>query len=74
MWYNVWFYVWYGLAAFCAIIFAFKSYRKKGRLGVFAGNMFLAAGMLNIAYLVRIIVKTYFMASLFAVFISYVWI
>lgn len=64
MWYNIWFYAWYGLAALCAFIFAVKSYRKKSRLGVFGGNMFLAAGMLNIAYIVRIIVKTYFMASL----------
>ncbi len=64
MWHNIWFYVWYGLAALCAFVFAVRSYGKKSRLGVFGGNMFLAAGMLNIAYLVRIIVKTYFMASL----------
>lgn len=64
MWYNIWFYVWFGLAALCAVIFAVKSYGKRSRLGVLGGNMFLAAGMLNIAYLVRIIVKTYFMASL----------
>lgn len=64
MWYNIWFYIWYGLAALCAVIFAVKSYAKKSRLGVVGGNMFLAAGMLNIAYLVRIIAKTYFMASL----------
>lgn len=64
MWDNVWFYVLHGLAALCAIIFAFKSYRKKNRLGVFTGNMFLAASMLNIAYIARIIVKSYFMASL----------
>ncbi|MBD5502414.1 MAG: HD domain-containing protein [Lachnospiraceae bacterium] len=61
---NVWFYVLHGLAALCAIIYAFKSYGKKSRLGVFAGNAFLAAGMLNIAYIARIIVKSYFMASL----------
>lgn len=64
MWDNVWFYVLHGLAALCAIIFAFKSYRKKNRLGVFTGNMCLAASMLNIVYIARIIVKSYFMASL----------
>ncbi len=64
MWDNVWFYVLHGLAALCATIFAFKSYRKKSRLGVFTGSMCLAAGMLNIAYIARIIVKSYFMASL----------
>lgn len=64
MWHNMWFYVWYGLAALCAFVFAVKSYRKKSRLGVFGGCMFLAAGLLDIAYIVRMIVRTYFLASL----------
>lgn len=64
MWDNVWFYAWHGLAAVCATIFAFKSYGKKNRLGMFAGCMFLAAGLLNASYIARIIAKSYFMASL----------
>lgn len=64
MWDNAWFYVWHGLAAICAVIFAFKSYRKKNRLGMLGGGMFLAAGLLNAAYIARIIAKSYFMASL----------
>lgn len=60
----MWFYVWYGLAALCAIVLAVITYRQKGRLSIFTGNMFVAAAVLNIVYLVRIRVNTYIMASL----------
>lgn len=64
MWHNAWYYAWYGLAALCALVFAVRTYRKRSRLALFVGNMFLAAGMLNAAYAARIAAHTYFAASL----------
>ena len=60
----IWYYIWYGLAAVCAVIYAVKTYKQKNRLSVFAGNMFVAAALVNITYAARIGVSSYFMASL----------
>lgn len=60
----MWYFVFYGLSALCALLFAVRAYRRKNRLGIFTGNMFLSAAAVNIAYLVRIGVNTYFAASL----------
>ena len=64
MWHNVFFYAWYGLAALCALVYAVKAYKKKMRLAVFEGNVFLMAAMLNALYAVRIAARSYFVASL----------
>ncbi|MDE6387771.1 MAG: HD domain-containing protein [Lachnospiraceae bacterium] len=60
----IWYYIWYGFAALCAVIYAVKTYRQKNRLAVFAGNMFVTAALVNITYAVRIGAGSYFMASL----------
>ena len=59
----MWLYVWYSLAALCALSFAVIAYRQKSKMGMFTGNMFLDAAVLNVAYLVRIGADTYTMAS-----------
>ncbi len=59
------YYIWYGLAAVCAVVYAVKTYSQKSRRAIFAGNLFLSAAMVCITYAVRIGVSTYFMASLF---------
>ena len=58
------FYIWYGLAALFALFCAVRTYRQRGRLRAFTGNLFLSAAAANIAYAVRIGVSTYTMASL----------
>ena len=58
------FYIWYGLAAVCAVVYAVKTYRQKSRLSIFAGNLFVAAALVSITYVARIGVRAYFMASL----------
>lgn len=60
----VWYYLWFGLAALCAAVFALKSYIQKDDLSVFLGNMLLSAAAVNIAYVARIRAKSYFTASL----------
>lgn len=60
----IWYYIWYGVAALCAAIYAVKTYRQKNRLSVFAGNMFVAAALVNVTYAARIGAGSYFMASL----------
>lgn len=60
----MWYYLWYGLATVCAVVFAVKTYRHKGHLSIFVGNMFLSAAAVNITYVVRIGVTTYSMALL----------
>lgn len=59
----MWYYVTYGLAALCAGVFAVKAYMRKSRMGIFAGNVFISAALLNIMYAVRISAKTYSVAS-----------
>lgn len=60
----MWYFVFYGLSALCALLYAVRAYRRKNKLGIFTGNMFVSAAAVNIAYLVRISVDTYFAASL----------
>lgn len=59
----MWFYVWYGLAALCAFVFAVITYRQRNHLNIFTGNMFMTAAALNVAYIARIRANTYVMAS-----------
>lgn len=58
------YYIWYGLAAVCAVVYAVQTYRQKSRLAVFAGNLFVTAALVSITYVARIGVGSYFMASL----------
>ena len=58
------YYIWYGIAAVCAVVYAVKTYKQKSRLSIFAGNLFVAAALVSITYVARIGVRTYFMASL----------
>lgn len=58
------FYIWYGLAALCAAVFAVKTYTRKGPLSLFLGNMLAAAAAVNVAYIARIRARTYYAASL----------
>ncbi len=62
----MWYYVWYGMAALCAISCAVKTYIKKGRSAIASSAcvMFVSAAMVNLTYLARIGVTSYFMASL----------
>ncbi len=58
------FYIWYGLAALCAAVFAVKTYMRKGRLSICLGNMLAAAAAVNVAYIARMRARTYYAASL----------
>lgn len=62
----MWYYVWYGLAALCAVGYALRTFirKKTSRMTVSVGGMFVTAAMVNIAYLARIGAKSYFTASL----------
>ncbi len=59
----LWIYLWYGLAGLCAVVYAVSAYRKKNRMGIFTGNMFVAAAALIIVYAVRIRADAYIAAS-----------
>lgn len=59
----LWIYIFFGLAAVCAAVYAVCAYRKKTRMGVLTGNMFVSAAVLNIVYLLRIKAGTYTAAS-----------
>ena len=59
----LWRYIFFGLAAVCAAVYAVCAYRKKTRMGVLTGNMFVSAAVLNIVYLLRINAGTYTAAS-----------
>lgn len=60
----IWCYIACSLAALCAFFYAVKSYRKRTRLAMVTGTMFLAACAVNLTYLARICAGTYFVASL----------
>lgn len=60
----IWSYAACGLAAFCALVFAGITYKRKTHLAVVTGTMFLAACAVNLTYLARIGASTYFTASL----------
>lgn len=62
----MWYYVWYGLAALCAAGYAVRTFIKKrtNRIALSVCSMFIAAAIVNIAYLARISAKSYFAASL----------
>ena len=53
------FFLWYGLAALVALFYAVQSYRKRNRIGTVTGNLFVAAGLVNIFYLVRMSSDSY---------------
>lgn len=53
-----------GLAAFCAFVYAIITYKRKTHLAFVTGNMFMAACAVNLTYMARIRVHTYFSASL----------
>lgn len=59
-----WCYLACGLAALCALVCAGITYRRKTRLAVITGTMFLAAAAVNLTYLARMGAETYFAASL----------
>ena len=56
-------YIGYGLAALCALFYSVLAYRRRGRLSIFAGNMFVSAAAVNITYLLRIHADTHTAAS-----------
>lgn len=62
----MWFYVWHGLAALCAVAYAVRAFvrKKTKRMTVSVCSMFVAAAMVNLAYLARIAASSYFTASL----------
>lgn len=55
--------LWFSLAAAVAIIYAIKSFARKGQRGTIAGSVFLLIGAVNITYYIRIIASSYRMAS-----------
>ena len=62
----MWYYVWFSLAALCAVICAVKTFVQKrtNPIAPSACMMFIAAAMVNISYPIRIGASSYFMASL----------
>ena len=61
----MWYYMWFSLAALCAAICAVKTFVQKrtNPMAPSACMMFIAAAIVNIAYLIRISASSYFMAS-----------
>lgn len=62
----MWCYIWFGLAALCAIFYAVRTFIKKktNQITLSVCSMFVTAAIVNIAYLARIGAKSYFAASL----------
>lgn len=62
----MWYYVWFSLAALCAVICAVKTFVQKraNPIAPSACMMFIAAAMVNISYPIRINASSYFTASL----------
>lgn len=62
----MWYYIWYGLAALCAGGYAVRTAinKKANRMSASVCAMFVSAAMVNLSYIGRIGVKSYFAASL----------
>lgn len=60
----MWYYAVCGLAALVAFVMTVITYRRKTRMALVTGTMFMFAGAVNLAYLARIGAHTYFAASL----------
>lgn len=60
----MWCYVACGLAALVAFVLTAITYNRKTYMAFVTGNMFLFAGVVNLAYFARIGARTYFAASL----------
>lgn len=56
----------YSLAALCALVCAVLTYRRRKRMGLLIGTMFVAVAAVNLSYLARIGADTYFKASVSA--------
>lgn len=56
----------YSLAALCALVCAVLTYRRRKRMGLLTGTMFVAVAAVNLSYLARIGADTYFKASVSA--------
>lgn len=56
----------YSLAALCALVCAVLTYRRRKRMGLLTGTMFVAVAAVNLSYLARIGADTYFEASVSA--------
>lgn len=56
----------YSLAALCALVCAALTYRRRKRMGLLTGTMFVAVAAVNLSYLARIGADTYFEASVSA--------
>lgn len=58
------YFIGYSLAALCALACAVATYRRRNRMGLLTGTMFMAVAAVNLFYLTRISADTYFEASL----------